>query len=109
VRVADVVDPSVRDQNIRPKPPAFWLATEHALGMPWDNQAVMRSALVAGGRYGLSCLGCSAGLMVAMVLIGPRKDYPLGWCASLDRGLGLSGRVVSAARPDRRCGRIRGV
>jgi predicted metal-binding membrane protein len=29
-----------------------------------------RSALVAGGRYGLSCLGCSAGLMVAMVLIG---------------------------------------
>jgi predicted metal-binding membrane protein len=30
----------------------------------------MRSAVVAGGRYGLSCLGCSAGLMVAMVLIG---------------------------------------
>ena len=29
-----------------------------------------RSALVAGGRYGLSCIGCSAGLMVAMVLIG---------------------------------------
>jgi predicted metal-binding membrane protein len=29
-----------------------------------------RSALIAGGRYGLSCLGCSAGLMVAMVLIG---------------------------------------
>jgi predicted metal-binding membrane protein len=32
--------------------------------------SLMRSALVAGGRYGLSCLGCSAGLMVAMVLIG---------------------------------------
>jgi predicted metal-binding membrane protein len=31
---------------------------------------VMRSAVVAGARYGLSCLGCSAGLMVAMVLIG---------------------------------------
>jgi predicted metal-binding membrane protein len=31
---------------------------------------LMRSAIVAGGRYGLSCLGCSAGLMVAMVLIG---------------------------------------
>jgi predicted metal-binding membrane protein len=31
---------------------------------------LMRSAFVAGGRYGLSCLGCSAGLMVAMVLIG---------------------------------------
>jgi predicted metal-binding membrane protein len=31
---------------------------------------LMRSAVVAGGRYGVSCLGCSAGLMVAMVLIG---------------------------------------
>jgi predicted metal-binding membrane protein len=31
---------------------------------------LMRSAILAGGRYGLSCLGCSAGLMVAMVLIG---------------------------------------
>jgi predicted metal-binding membrane protein len=31
---------------------------------------LMRSAAVAGVRYGLSCLGCSAGLMVAMVLIG---------------------------------------
>jgi predicted metal-binding membrane protein len=29
-----------------------------------------RSAAVAGARYGLSCLGCSAALMVAMVLIG---------------------------------------
>jgi predicted metal-binding membrane protein len=29
-----------------------------------------RSAVVAGGRYGLSCLGCSAGLMMALVLIG---------------------------------------
>jgi predicted metal-binding membrane protein len=31
---------------------------------------VMRGAVVAGARYGVSCLGCSAGLMVAMVLIG---------------------------------------
>jgi predicted metal-binding membrane protein len=31
---------------------------------------LMKSAVVARGRYGLSCLGCSAGLMVAMVLIG---------------------------------------
>jgi len=31
---------------------------------------LMRSAVVVGTRYGLSCLGCSAGLMLAMVLIG---------------------------------------
>jgi predicted metal-binding membrane protein len=31
---------------------------------------LMRSAVVAGARYGLSCLGCTAGLMVATVLIG---------------------------------------
>ena len=31
---------------------------------------LMRSAAVSGARYGLSCLGCSAALMVAMVLIG---------------------------------------
>jgi predicted metal-binding membrane protein len=31
---------------------------------------LMRSAVTAGGRYGLSCIGCSAGLMIAMVLIG---------------------------------------
>ena len=30
----------------------------------------MRSAVVARVRYGFSCLGCTAGLMVAMVLIG---------------------------------------
>ncbi len=32
--------------------------------------SVVRSALIAGARYGLSCLGCSAGLMVAMAVIG---------------------------------------
>jgi predicted metal-binding membrane protein len=31
---------------------------------------LMRSAAVAGACYGISCLGCSAALMVAMVLIG---------------------------------------
>jgi predicted metal-binding membrane protein len=31
---------------------------------------LMRSAAVAGARYGLSCLGCTAALMVAMVLLG---------------------------------------
>src|SRR5215207_5711309 len=31
---------------------------------------VMRSAAVVGARYGLSCLGCNAALMVAMVLLG---------------------------------------
>jgi len=31
---------------------------------------LMRSAVVAGVRYGFSCIGCSAALMVAMVLLG---------------------------------------
>jgi predicted metal-binding membrane protein len=31
---------------------------------------LVRSAVVAGARYGLSCLGCSAALMVVMVLVG---------------------------------------
>jgi predicted metal-binding membrane protein len=38
-----------------------WLARLSALNL-------MRNAVVAGARYGLSCLGCSAALMVAMVL-----------------------------------------
>ena len=37
---------------------------------------LLRSALVAGVRYGLSCLGCTAGLMIAAVLIGMTS---LGW------------------------------
>lgn len=41
---------------------------------------LMRSAVVAGGRYGLSCLGCTAGLMLAMVLIGMSS---LGWMVVL--------------------------
>jgi len=41
---------------------------------------LMRSAAVAGARYGLSCLGCSAALMMAMVLIGMSS---LGWAVIL--------------------------
>jgi len=37
---------------------------------------LLRSAWVAGVRYGLSCLGCTAGLMVAAVIIGMTS---LGW------------------------------
>jgi predicted metal-binding membrane protein len=37
---------------------------------------LVRAGAVAGWRYGLSCLGCSAGLMVAMVLVGMTS---LGW------------------------------
>jgi len=37
---------------------------------------LLRSALVAGVRYGLSCMGCTAGLMVAAVIIGMAS---LGW------------------------------
>ncbi len=36
---------------------------------------LMRSAAVVGARYGLSCLGCSAALMVAMVLIGMSNPW----------------------------------
>ena len=31
---------------------------------------LLRSAVVVGAKYGLSCVGCSAALMVAMVIIG---------------------------------------
>jgi predicted metal-binding membrane protein len=37
---------------------------------------LMRSAMVVGVRYGLSCIGCSAALMVAMVVIGMAN---MGW------------------------------
>jgi predicted metal-binding membrane protein len=42
--------------------------------------SVTRSAMVSGARYGLSCLGCSAGLMVAMAVIGMSS---LGWMVIL--------------------------
>lgn len=37
---------------------------------------LLRSALVAGVKYGLSCMGCTIGLMVAAVIIGMTS---LGW------------------------------
>jgi predicted metal-binding membrane protein len=42
--------------------------------------SLVRSALVAGARYGLSCVGCSAGLMAAMAIIGMSD---LGWVVIL--------------------------
>jgi predicted metal-binding membrane protein len=39
-----------------------------------------RSALIVGARYGLSCVGCSAGLMAAMAIIGMSD---LGWVVIL--------------------------
>jgi predicted metal-binding membrane protein len=42
--------------------------------------SLIRSAVIAGARYGLSCIGCSAGLMIAMAIIGMSN---LVWAASL--------------------------
>jgi predicted metal-binding membrane protein len=42
--------------------------------------SLVRSALVAGTRYGLSCVGCSAGLMAATAIIGMSQ---LGWVVIL--------------------------
>ena len=41
---------------------------------------LVRAGAVAGWRYGLSCLGCRAGLMAAMVLVGMTS---LGWTTVL--------------------------
>jgi len=41
---------------------------------------LVRSALVVGAGYGLSCVGCSAGLMMAMAIIGMTN---LGWVVIL--------------------------
>jgi predicted metal-binding membrane protein len=41
---------------------------------------VFRSAVVAGAKYGIRCLGCTAALMVAAVLIGMTS---LGWMGIL--------------------------
>ncbi len=41
---------------------------------------LVRSAMVVGARYALSCVGCSTGLMVAMVMIGMSN---LGWVVIL--------------------------
>jgi predicted metal-binding membrane protein len=45
--------------------------------LPFNLQ---RSAVLVGARYGVSCIGCSAALMVAAVLIGMSR---LGWMAVL--------------------------
>ena len=52
----------------------------------------MRAAAVAGARYGLSCVGCTAPLMVAMVLIGMSS---LWWAVILS----LVVLVYKLARP----------
>jgi hypothetical protein len=74
--------------------------------------SLVRSALVAGARYGLSCVGCSAGLMAAMAIIGMSD---LGWvvirrpaphaqaCASPKHGTG----VVAFSGSDRDGGCVR--
>lgn len=41
---------------------------------------LMRSAVVVGGKYGVSCVGCSAALMVALVVIGMSN---VGWIVIL--------------------------
>jgi predicted metal-binding membrane protein len=46
-----------------------WCRERCALHRPLPFN-LARSAVIVGGRYGLSCLGCSAGLMLAVVLIG---------------------------------------
>jgi predicted metal-binding membrane protein len=68
---------------------------------------LMRSAAVAGARYGVSCLGCSAALMVAMVLIGMSSVwwavllglvvlvYKLAPPLRIEYELGLSGALVA--------------
>ena len=68
---------------------------------------LMRSALVVGVKYGLSCVGCSAALMVAMVIIGMSNliwililsglvlVYKLAPAASMRRTLLLSGALVA--------------
>ena len=68
---------------------------------------LVRSAVVVGARYGLSCLGCSAGLMVAMVLIGMSNlvwmivlaavvlAYKVAPAPTLPRMLALSAAMVA--------------
>ncbi len=53
---------------------------------------LMRGAVVVGTRYGLSCVGCSAALMLAMVFIGMSN---LGWIVILS-GLVLVYKLAPA-------------
>jgi len=59
---------------------------------------LVRSALVVGARYSISCVGCSAGLMVAMVIIGMTN---LGWVVIL-AGLVLVYKLAPAPSIRRR-------
>ena len=82
-----------------------WCRERCALHSPLPFN-LMRSGVVAGARYGLSCLGCSAGLMVAMVLIGISSFiwmivlsalvlvYKLAPAPTLPRMFTLSGALV---------------
>jgi predicted metal-binding membrane protein len=68
---------------------------------------LLRSAVVVGARYGLSCLGCSAGVMLAAVLIGMSNllgmivlaavvfAYKVAPAPTLRRMLALSGALVA--------------
>ena len=56
---------------------------------------LMRSAVVVGARYGLNCLGCSGGLMVAMVLIGM---FNLAWMIVL-AAIVLAYKIAPAPTP----------
>ena len=70
---------------------------------------LVRSGLVIGARYALSCLGCSAGLMVAMLIIGMSNlawtvvvagfvlVYKLGPAPTLRRNWVLSALLVGLA------------
>ncbi|MDQ3808932.1 MAG: DUF2182 domain-containing protein, partial [Chloroflexota bacterium] len=60
-----------------------WCRERCALHSPLPFN-LTRCAVVAGVRYGLNCLGCSAGLMLAMVLIGMfNLAWMIGLCALL--------------------------
>jgi predicted metal-binding membrane protein len=59
---------------------------------------VTRSGLIVGVKYGLSCVGCSAALMVAMVIIGMSN---LGWIVVLS-GVVLIYKLAPAPGPRRR-------
>ncbi len=68
---------------------------------------LMRSAVVAGGRYALSCLGCTAAVMIALVLIGTSNlvwmiaitglvlVYKLAPLSTLRRSVPLAAAVIA--------------
>ena len=62
--------------------------------LPFD---LMRSAVAVGARYGLSCIGCSAALMIALVVIGMSN---LTWIVIVS-GLVLVSKLAPAPGPRR--------